>query len=212
MPVYKKRSNNSNVLRKKAVVIGDGACGKTCLLHVFRLGKFPEDQRYIPTIFDTWVADLEVDGHSVEFALWDTAGQEEFDSLRLLCYPDADVIIMCYSADSPDSLENIKDRWFGEVQEYASQAPIVLVGLKQDLQNDPATRAMLRDVNQTPVTSQQGHEMANTIGAVSFIECSSKLNLNVQRVFEIASHNSLVDNFSNRNTAAGWGSGCCVIL
>lgn len=40
----------------------------------------------------------------MELALWDTAGQEDYDRLRPLSYPDTDVILMCFSIDSPDSL------------------------------------------------------------------------------------------------------------
>lgn len=43
----------------------------------------------------------------VELALWDTAGQEDYDRLRPLSYPDTDVILMCFSVDSPDSLGNV---------------------------------------------------------------------------------------------------------
>lgn len=51
----------------------------------------------------------------VELALWDTAGQEDYDRLRPLSYPDTDVILMCFSIDSPDSLENIPEKWTPEV-------------------------------------------------------------------------------------------------
>lgn len=44
----------------------------------------------------------------VELALWDTAGQEDYDRLRPLSYPDTDVILMCFSIDSPDSLGKLK--------------------------------------------------------------------------------------------------------
>lgn len=51
----------------------------------------------------------------VELALWDTAGQEDYDRLRPLSYPDTNVILMCFSVDSPDSLENIPEKWTPEV-------------------------------------------------------------------------------------------------
>jgi len=60
-------------IRKKLVIVGDGACGKTCLLIVFSKDQFPEV--YVPTVFENYVADIEVDGKQVELALWDTAGQ-----------------------------------------------------------------------------------------------------------------------------------------
>ena len=46
----------------------------------------------------------------VELALWDTAGQEDYDRLRPLSYPDTDVILMCFSIDSPDSLGELTTR------------------------------------------------------------------------------------------------------
>jgi GTPase SAR1 family protein len=42
-----------------------------------------------------------------EIAMWDTAGQEDYERLRALSYPDANIVIMCFSIDSPESLENV---------------------------------------------------------------------------------------------------------
>ena len=62
-------------IRKKLVIVGDGACGKTCLLIVFSKDQFPEV--YVPTVFENYVADIEVDNKQVELALWDTAGNKK---------------------------------------------------------------------------------------------------------------------------------------
>jgi len=54
-------------IRKKLVIVGDGACGKTCLLIVFSKDQFPEV--YVPTVFENYVADIEVDGKQVRLGL-----------------------------------------------------------------------------------------------------------------------------------------------
>ena len=61
-------------IRKKLVIVGDGACGKTCLLIVFSKDQFPEV--YVPTVFENYVADIEVDGKQVIFLLsfWSSEG------------------------------------------------------------------------------------------------------------------------------------------
>ena len=119
-------NNNSTVIRKKLVIIGDGACGKTSLLIVINKDKFPE--RYVPTVFETYVNRTTIEGKQVDFAFWDTAGQEDYDRLRPLSYPDTNVILMCFSIDSPESLENIADKWAPEVKHFCPNVPIILVG------------------------------------------------------------------------------------
>uniref|UniRef100_A0A8C9PFU2 Uncharacterized protein n=1 Tax=Spermophilus dauricus TaxID=99837 RepID=A0A8C9PFU2_SPEDA len=133
-------------IRKKLVIVGDGACGKTCLLIVFSKDQFPEV--YVPTVFENYIADIEVDGKQVELALWDTAGQEDYDRLRPLSYPDTDVILMCFSIDSPDSLENIPEKWTPEVKHFCPNVPIILVGNKKDLRQDEHTRRELAKMKQ----------------------------------------------------------------
>ena len=66
-------------------------------------------------MFENYVADVEVDGRHVELALWDTAGQEDYDRLRPLSYPDSHVILICFAIDTPDSLDNVQEKvWLAQ--------------------------------------------------------------------------------------------------
>lgn len=51
-----------------------------------------------------------MDEMEFEIALWDTAGQEDYDRMRPLAYPEANIIVMCFAIDSPESLENVRDK------------------------------------------------------------------------------------------------------
>lgn len=68
-------------------------------------------QRYVPTVFENYIANVQLDnGKVVELALWDTAGQEDYDRLRPLSYPETDVILICFAIDQPTSFSNVQDR------------------------------------------------------------------------------------------------------
>jgi Rho family protein len=67
-------------------------------------------QAYIPTVFENYVTQVQFEGKEVELALWDTAGQEEYDRLRPLSYPESDVILIVFSVDFPTSLANVQDK------------------------------------------------------------------------------------------------------
>ena len=176
-------------IRKKLVIVGDGACGKTSLLFVFSKDEFPDF--YEPTVFDNYLAEIEVNGKLVELVLWDTAGQESYDRLRPLSYPDTDVILMCFSIDSPESLENISERWAPEVRHFCPDVPIILVGNKKDLRNDEYVKRELSKTKQKPVTSDEGSLMCDRIKAYAFLECSAKTREGVRDVFEKAAKAAL---------------------
>jgi GTPase SAR1 family protein len=59
-------TNNTNVTiekTRKLVVVGDGMCGKTCLLYAFMHKTF--DPLHTPTIFDTYATKIQVDAKKV---------------------------------------------------------------------------------------------------------------------------------------------------
>lgn len=175
-------------VKKKLVVVGDGGCGKTCLLIVYAENRFPES--YIPTVFENYVTLVQFEGKLVELALWDTAGQEEYDRLRPLSYPESDVILIVFSIDFPVSLGNVQDKWYPEVAHFCEGTPLILVGTKIDLRREDQTRRMLAAQGQAPVTAEQGAAVAKEIGA-KYIECSAKTGVGVQDVFNLALKESM---------------------
>ena len=77
----------------KVVIVGDGATGKTNLLITFTQNAFPQD--YVPTVFDKYTVQVTADNQQpINLDLWDTAGQEEYDRIRPLSYPGADIFLL----------------------------------------------------------------------------------------------------------------------
>ncbi|XP_016409876.1 ras homolog family member Ga [Sinocyclocheilus rhinocerous] len=170
----------------KCVVVGDGAVGKTCLLISFTTNAFPKE--YIPTVFDNYSAQLAVDSKVVSLNLWDTAGQEEYDRLRTLSYPQTNVFIICFCIASPSSYENVKLKWYPEVSEHCPNVPILLVGTKKDLRDDPEVLKKLKEKNLSVVSQQQGVALARQIQASKYMECSALSQDGVKEVFTEAVH------------------------
>lgn len=112
--------------------------------------------------------------------------QDDFDSLRPLCYPGTDVFLLCFSVVSPTSFHNIVEKWLPELRLHASKVPIILVGTQTDLRNDVRVLVELHRYKESPVTPAQGHRLANDIGAVSYIECSSLTQTKLKEVFDLA--------------------------
>ncbi|KAF4592107.1 GTP-binding protein RHO3 [Ophiocordyceps camponoti-floridani] len=183
----------SKTVQRKLVLLGDGACGKTSLLNVFTRGYFPTV--YEPTVFENYVHDIFVDSVHIELSLWDTAGQEEFDRLRSLSYDDTDLIMLCYSVDSKDSLENVESKWVGEIADNCPGVKLVLVALKCDLreqsEDEDAPVPDDRREKGPLINYDQGLEVARRIGASRYLECSAMKNRGVNEAFTEAARVAL---------------------
>ncbi|KZW01962.1 small GTPase Rac1 [Exidia glandulosa HHB12029] len=168
----------------KLVVVGDGAVGKTCLLISYTTNAFPEE--YVPTVFDNYTVNMMVDNRQISLGLWDTAGQEDYDRLRPLSYPQTNVFLVCFSLVSPPSFDNVRTKWHPEVVHHAPSTPLLLVGTKLDLRDDPQTRAKLHERRMAPITYSEGMSMAKAIGAAKYLECSALTQRGLKQVFEDA--------------------------
>eukprot|EP01118_Nematostelium_gracile_P009523 TRINITY_DN3225_c0_g1_i2.p1 TRINITY_DN3225_c0_g1~~TRINITY_DN3225_c0_g1_i2.p1 ORF type:complete len:196 (-),score=46.64 TRINITY_DN3225_c0_g1_i2:29-616(-) len=160
----------------KAVVVGDGAVGKTALTISFINKSFPAD--YLPTVADQFQSNMSVDGGLFTLSIWDTAGQEDYARLRTLSYPDTDVFVLCFSIDSLVSFGNILDKWLPEIRHHCPSRPILLVGTKSDLRGDPNIP------EENFVEASKGPIMCSNQKLHGYIEVSAKKMENIEDVFK----------------------------
>jgi len=168
----------------KCVVVGDGAVGKTCLLISYTTNKFPSE--YVPTVFDNYAVTVMIGGEPYTLGLFDTAGQEDYDRLRPLSYPQTDVFLVCYSVVSPSSFENVKEKWVPEISHHCQKTPFLLVGTQIDLRDDAATIEKLQKNKQRPLTQEAGEKLQKDLRAVKYVECSALTQVGLKDVFDEA--------------------------
>jgi len=171
----------------KCVIVGDGAVGKTSMLISYTTGSFPNE--YVPTVFDNYSALIDVNGSPVNLGLWDTAGQEDYDRIRPLSYPDTHVFIMCFSVVSVSSYKNITQKWSPEIQQHAAKVPFILVGTKIDLRNDAMQIQSSVKAGGQHLTPQSGEALKAQLakfGCLQYLECSALTGQGLKTVFDTA--------------------------
>ena len=97
-------------------------------------------------------------------------------------------------------------QWVEEANERCPGVPIILVGLKKDLREDPIAIEEMRKKSQHFVGHKEASDIAHDIGARKYLECSSLTGEGVDDVFEAATRAALL------TFEKGEGGGCCVIL
>merc|ERR1712176_1746895 len=93
---------------------------------------------------------------------------------------------ICFSLTSPASYENVRAKWYPEVNHHCPNAPIILVGTKLDLRDDKETIEKLKEKKLMPITATQGLQMMKEISAVKYSECSALTQKGLKQVFDEA--------------------------
>ena len=157
----------------KCVAVGDSAVGKTCMLISSTTEEFPNS--YDPTHYDSYAADVMVDGKPIALGLWDTSGHGDYDRLRPLAYPNADVFLRVFALTSKASLDSIARKWLVEARLHCPRASFILVGTKLDVRDC---------ANPGHVTTLQGEAQTTLYGATVYRECSAKTQEGLKDVFD----------------------------
>ena len=116
--------------------------------------------------------------------LFDTAGQEDYDRLRPLSYPQTDVFLICFSVVSRVSFENVRENWVPEVCHHCPGVPFLIVGTQTDRRDDPIIlEKVAKQLMEPPVGKDLGKQIAKELGAAKYVECSA-LEGKVKDVFD----------------------------
>eukprot|EP00357_Protocruzia_adherens_P037817 CAMPEP_0115024188 /NCGR_PEP_ID=MMETSP0216-20121206/33019_1 /TAXON_ID=223996 /ORGANISM="Protocruzia adherens, Strain Boccale" /LENGTH=204 /DNA_ID=CAMNT_0002398059 /DNA_START=42 /DNA_END=656 /DNA_ORIENTATION=- len=190
---------NANAVNNiKAVVVGDGGVGKTCMLISYTKDAFPTE--YVPTVFDNYTAKIMVDGKPINLGLWDTAGQNQYDSLRALSYPSSNIFLCCFAVCDPESLKNALEKWIPELNYNAPHVPILLVGTKMDEREDKEKLEALRGQGKSPITKSDGEKVAKEHDCYKYVECSALTQDGLKGVFDEAIRAVLINRQKPKKT------------
>lgn len=77
-------------------------------------------------------------------------------------------------------------QWYPEISHHAPNIPIILVGTKLDLRDDPTTIENLRQKRMEPVKYDAALVVAKDIKATKYLECSALTQRNLKSVFDEA--------------------------
>lgn len=156
----------------KVVLIGESGTGKTSIIQRFAYKFF--DPNCAASISSQYISKkLKLDnGKSLNFEIWDTAGQEKYRSMTKIFYKDAKIILFVYDITSLNTFEELKKYWISQVKENC--LPNSLLGIIAN-KND------LYAVQQ--VSNEDGKKLAEEVGAI-FQTTSAKSGIGIDNLFE----------------------------
>ncbi|KAL0214248.1 hypothetical protein P9112_006432 [Eukaryota sp. TZLM1-RC] len=156
----------------KIIAVGNGTVGKTSLAQRFCNGHFTADyKKTLAVDFIEKTQYVESLDKEIVFSVYDTAGQEEYDSLTSQYYRGAQGALVVFATDNRASFDNVVS-WVSKIHSHCDESlPIALVQNKIDL------------VDSSVVTEEEAMQKAEELG-VSLFRTSALDNANVTDVFE----------------------------
>ena len=165
-------------VRVKCVLLGNEATGKTSIVDRYTRGVFNQySQSTIGAAFNA--KPLTKKGFTVKLDIWDTAGQERYRSMTPMYYRNADIAFVCVDLAS-NNIENSFSYWVKALKHYndIENRIVYLVGTKSDIKKPELCDLQISNI-------LERHP------SVKFIETSSKNNVNINKLFDVAVEDAL---------------------
>jgi len=167
----------------KVVVIGDMFTGKTSLVH--NCNNNYNLNNYESTIgVDFSKKTIEFNNNIYKLFIWDTSGQEKFNSIITSYYRDTDAVIFVFDITNYNSFLNIQN-WIGKVELYSNNKIMkILVGNKNDLDDNRVDKKIITKFCKN--------------NNIEYLETSAKNNINIDEIFLKLVNN--IDNNTENNS------------
>ena len=183
-------SNNTKEINIKLTIIGDSDVGKTTLIYRYTDNYFNEE--IAPTVgLDNKVKKLNIQGLQAKIQIWDTAGQEKYDSLTSQLYKNTDGIILVFDLTNNNSFIHIK-KYIEKIKKNCDHTiKKLLLGNKVDMKDE------------IKVSKNDIYDLCKN-NCLKYNDVSAKENINVDRAFETII-NSIIGNKSVDELIADYG-------
>ncbi|OAG29026.1 GTP-binding nuclear protein Ran [Nematocida displodere] len=136
-------NGGESVVSKKLVLIGDGGTGKTTFVKRHVTGEFTK--QYIATVgAETYLLPFFTNHGTINYHVWDTAGQEKFGGLRDAYYIGSDCAIIMFDTTSRITYKNVPN-WYRDLRHICPDIPVCLCGNKVDIVDRKIKPANMKD-------------------------------------------------------------------
>ncbi len=155
-------------IKIKLILVGDSGAGKSSFL------KRKVDDIFNPEFVSTIGVDFNtlkfhIDNYLFKVYIWDTAGQEKFNTLVQVYFRDLTAGLIIYDVNCRESYDNI-DNWINKIRKHTDNLPIFIIGTKIDVKNK-------REVFPEDLDKYKKQN-------IPIFECSAKENINIDLIFE----------------------------
>ena len=157
------------IYKFKVILLGESSVGKTSILNRFVLNKFTDTYKCTVGV-ECKIKSILLDPYtSAELKIWDTCGEEKFQSVTRQYYNDTNGIILLYDLSDKNTFNSL-NKWLKEIRNYAPKNTVVIiVGNKVDLERK--------------VSHDDAITFANNEN-ISYLEVSAKNGINIELIFE----------------------------
>jgi small GTP-binding protein len=157
----------------KLILGGDGAVGKTSMVHRYVENEFATDYKSTigTSIMKKECTFKELES-TVRFIIWDLAGQAQFKRVRQSYLANSEAGILVYDVTDRSSFESIDKNWYREIKKASPNIVLILVGNKIDLESK---RVVSRD---------EGEALAQNL-TLTYVETSAKTGENIDDAFKM---------------------------